>query len=459
MSAQLPDPLARAILQLADHLSSGTTPYEFHTPTPETHAKVLRRLALEHGIEAGDKSRGAARAASTSSGNDRIFGDKLALRAKTDTELWGWSLPLDSSQQVEQYLPASLIAPEQDESRSQLVRHDAVTGTSLPLIRLSNLYLPSIRPNLDQDAHLLAQRRQAVLYAHSAFPTSAQDSVFFGPDTYRFVRFLHESLGLLSPPRGARSWRMGVDVGTGAGAGAIVLAGLKQSEGVASSTANQHDARKPLIDTVLGTDINPLALRFAQANSELYRNTTQAAPVPDWSSRLDFRLCSLLSGLTDPERSDVDLIVSNPPYIAFDTPDDQGDNSGSGTTGGATYADGGKLGIALPLLILRDALDTLPTGGVCLLYTGVPILMSGPGSSGRAGINPLWSAVRELEAKGKAKVEYWDTMDSDVFGDEMVGPEAEQRGSAASESAKLGAYARTGVARIEVVGVAVRKTS
>ncbi|CAO1634612.1 unnamed protein product [Jaminaea pallidilutea] len=455
MSAQSPDPLVRAILQLADHLSSGTTPYEFHTPTPETHAKVLRRLALEHVIEAGDQSSGAARAASTSSGNDRILSDKLVLRAKTDSELWGWSLPLDSSQQEAQYLPAS----EQDDLRSQLVQHDAATGTSLPLIRLSNLYLPSIRPNLDRDAHLLAQRRQAVLYAHSAFPTSAQDSVFFGPDTYRFVRFLHESLGLLSPPRGAQSWKMGVDVGTGAGAGAIVLAGLRQSEGVVSSTANQRDAQKPLINTVLGTDINRLALRFAQANSELYRNTTQAAPVPDWSSRLDFRLCSLLSGLTDTERSDVDLIVSNPPYIAFDTPGDQGDNSGSSTTGGATYADGGKLGIALPLLILRDALDTLPIGGVCLLYTGVPILMSGPGSSGRAGINPLWSAVRELEANGKAKVEYWDTMDSDVFGDEMVGPEAEQRGPASSESAKLGAYARTGVARIEVVGVAVRKTS
>lgn len=458
MSAQSPDPLVGAILQLANHLSHGATPYEFHTPTPETHTKVLRRLALEHVIEAGDKGSGAARAASTSSGNDRILSDKLALRAKTDTELWGWSLPLDSQQEA-QYLPASLIAPEQDDLRSQLVQHDATTGTSLPLIRLSNLYLPSIRPNLEQDTHLLAQRRQAVLYAHSAFPTSAQDSVFFGPDTYRFVRFLHESLGLLSPPRGAQSWRMGVDVGTGAGAGAIVLAGLKQSEGVTSSTADQRDAQKPLINTVLATDINRLALRFAQANSELYRNTTQAAPVSDWSSRLDFRLCSLLSGLTDTERSDVDLIVSNPPYIAFDTPGDQRDNSGSGTTGGATYADGGKLGIALPLLILREALDTLPIGGVCLLYTGVPILMSGSDSSGRAGINPLWSAVRELEANGKAKVEYWDTMDSDVFGDEMVGPEAEQQGFTSSESAKLGAYARTGVARIEVVGVAVRKTS
>ncbi|HEY5959087.1 MAG TPA: hypothetical protein VIV60_21165, partial [Polyangiaceae bacterium] len=32
------------------------------------------------------------------------------------------------------------------------------------------------------------------LFAHSSFPTLQSDSVFFGPDTYRFVQFVRRSL-------------------------------------------------------------------------------------------------------------------------------------------------------------------------------------------------------------------------------------------------------------------------
>src|SRR4051812_26439067 len=38
------------------------------------------------------------------------------------------------------------------------------------------------------------------LYFHSAFPTEAADSVFFGPDSYRFVSFIAGELAQLATP-------------------------------------------------------------------------------------------------------------------------------------------------------------------------------------------------------------------------------------------------------------------
>ena len=55
------------------------------------------------------------------------------------------------------------------------------------------------------------------LFLHSAFPTSASDAVFFGPDTYRFANaircHLNQHTGMI---------RRAVDIGCGSGAGAIL---------------------------------------------------------------------------------------------------------------------------------------------------------------------------------------------------------------------------------------------
>ncbi|HLL30637.1 MAG TPA: methyltransferase, partial [Allosphingosinicella sp.] len=81
------------------------------------------------------------------------------------------------------------------------------------------------------------------LFLHSAFPTDQADAVFFGPDSYRYVRFLTAELPRLAPAR-----RL-VDIGAGSGVGAVAAAALLPG---ARLTA---------------TDINPLALRFARINA------------------------------------------------------------------------------------------------------------------------------------------------------------------------------------------------
>jgi methylase of polypeptide subunit release factors len=83
------------------------------------------------------------------------------------------------------------------------------------------------------------------LFVHSAYPTSAPDSVFFGPDTVRFSVAIRNHLDAHSAPVSRAA-----DVGCGAGAGAIAFA----------ATASTAD--------VLMLDINAAALRFARLNAE-----------------------------------------------------------------------------------------------------------------------------------------------------------------------------------------------
>ena len=81
------------------------------------------------------------------------------------------------------------------------------------------------------------------LYLHSAWPTLAPDSVFFGPDSYRFAACIRRRLD----PR-SRVTRL-VEIGAGSGVGAITAAGLYRDAEIAF------------------TDINPAALRLASINA------------------------------------------------------------------------------------------------------------------------------------------------------------------------------------------------
>ena len=82
-----------------------------------------------------------------------------------------------------------------------------------------------------------------LLFAHSAYPTTQADAVFFGPDTYRFARAILQH----RPARVGRA----VDIGCGAGAGAILVA--RDWPGA----------------EVLAVDINPAALRMTRVNAAL----------------------------------------------------------------------------------------------------------------------------------------------------------------------------------------------
>ena len=156
------------------------------------------------------------------------------------------------------------------------------------------------------------------LFVHGAYPTDAADSVFFGPDTYRFARWIAAQLGELSEIR----WL--VDMGAGTGAGAIAA------------------ARSAAVQRTTLVDINESALRYAAINAQaagIAVETLHAAEMP----------------------AGPDVMIANPPYLM----DRQG----------RAYRDGGALlGGELALDWCRQALGRLAPGGRILLYTGAAIV-------------------------------------------------------------------------------------
>lgn len=198
------------------------------------------------------------------------------------------------------------------------------------------------------------------LYFHSAYPTSAEHAVFFGPDTYRFVRALRAELG---PDLGTNAVQRAVDIGCGAGAAAIAIA-----------------LHAPEAD-VLALDINDAALRMSSINAAL----AGAANVRP-----------LHSDLLKAADGQFDLIVANPPYLL-----DPGER--------AYRHGGGELGAGLSLDIVRASLVRLAPGGRLLMYTGVAMV---------AGADPFLARIKPLlDAAGMC----WDyeEIDPDVFGEEL----------------------------------------
>lgn len=156
------------------------------------------------------------------------------------------------------------------------------------------------------------------LYVHSAYPTLSADSVFFGPDSYRFASLLSRSVG---------SARRCVDVGCGSGAGALSIADR--------------------VDRIVLTDLNTHALRFARINAEL-------AGVAD---RVELSCGDLLAPVEGP----LDLVIANPPYLV--DPAQRAYRNG-----------GGSLGEGLAVRIVEQARARLTPGGRLVLYTGAPIV-------------------------------------------------------------------------------------
>ncbi|HEV7558850.1 MAG TPA: class I SAM-dependent methyltransferase [Kofleriaceae bacterium] len=156
------------------------------------------------------------------------------------------------------------------------------------------------------------------LFVHSAFPTTDEASVFFGPDSYRFCSLVSRVV-----EHAARV----VDVCCGSGVGAITLSDR--------------------CERITLADINPRALSFARVNAHLANIT----------DRVEIACGDLLA----PVRGDVDLVIANPPYLA--------------DRARRVYRDGGgELGIELGVRIVRDSLARLAPGGRLILYTGAPIV-------------------------------------------------------------------------------------
>ncbi|HTH45853.1 MAG TPA: class I SAM-dependent methyltransferase [Oxalicibacterium sp.] len=297
--AALPDDIdaAPALLQLGRALQQSG--YRFTTVTPLTHQRVNARPENAW--------------------------------AATLRDVFGWSRPFRKGTlpaHIEHMLHAADIAtPQQDGWRSML--------------RASTL--------------------GPYLFFHSAFPTSEADAVFFGPDTYRFIRALELELAALAP----RIWRA-ADIGCGAGPGAIAIA-----------------ARCPQAE-VLAIDINDAALQLTAVNAAL-AGTANVKP------------CH--SDLLSEVEGSFDLIVSNPPYLV-----DRSQRA---------YRDGGgALGAALSLAIVDAAIARLTPDGTLLMYTGAAVV---------DGDMPFLLAVAErLQQAGCS----WtvEEIDPDVFGEELDEP-------------------------------------
>jgi methylase of polypeptide subunit release factors len=283
-----------ALLQLARTVQA--TDYQFTTPTPATHARVNARP-------------------------ENVWARDLR-------DVFGWSRPFRPD-----ILPPGLFALMQ-EAAVATPHGDGWRS----LVRLSTL--------------------SGLLFLHSAYPTAAADSVFFGPDTYRFARAIASHLERRAPPV-----RRAVDVGCGAGPGAVLLArDLPGAE-------------------VLAVDINPAALRLTRVNAAL-----AGAPVVACRSDL----------LGDVDGS-FDLIVSNPPYLVD-------------PASRAYRHGGGLLGAGLSLDIVRAACDRLAPGGMLLLYTGAAVVN---------GDDPFRAAAAsQLTAAGLDWT--YEEVDPDVFGEELA---------------------------------------
>jgi release factor glutamine methyltransferase len=240
--------------------------YSFVTPTPETHRRVLKN-GDRHSI-------------------DRRTGESRSACHHLLRDVFGWSRPFEPAE-----LPRRLLA---------LMDAAGVLAADGPLLRSTVRY----------------SSLGSLLFAHSAFPTVEPDSVFFGPDTYRFAALLD-----------SRVQRAGhvADVGCGTGAGGLLLA--------------------PRALSVQLLDVSPRAVRFAKANAELNGLPARVAQ------------SDVLSGAEAP----LDLVVANPPYLADPLK--------------RAYRDGGEgLGTALSVRIAKEALDRLRRGGRLLLYTGTPVV-------------------------------------------------------------------------------------
>jgi methylase of polypeptide subunit release factors len=233
-----------------------TADYQFITPTPATHARVLARPR---------------------SGRPTL------------RDIFGWNQPFEATD-----LPADMFDRLQSAGAVEVLGDGCLRSR----LRVSSL---------GDD-----------LFLHSSFPTQAPDSIFFGPDSYRFAAFIEKEVRRI----GACEWL--VDMGSGTGAGAIAA------------------ARCGKIASITLVDVNPEALRLAGINAaaaELAVEVCMADRVPDGA----------------------DLVIANPPYLM--------------DSAKRAYRDGGDLlGGEVALRWVEQSLAGMAPGGTMLLYTGAAVV-------------------------------------------------------------------------------------
>ena len=145
------DGRAAALLDLLHVLKNRG--YSFVTPTPATHARVVKRASRRPAHDLRD--------------------------------IFGWSLPFDPK----------LLDPELARiltKANALERHGDGLKSRFRVSSLGN-----------------------DLFLHSAYPTDCQEAVFFGPDSYRFARLIGDELSRRPQKKGARLVDIGTGAGVG----------------------------------------------------------------------------------------------------------------------------------------------------------------------------------------------------------------------------------------------------
>ena len=296
-----------------------STGYRFITPTPLTHQRVIAHRAEQVGT--------------------------------TLRDIFGWNLPfaLDSLDSLDSLTPELL----------------AVMNNAGILKAHGNRHISTVRiSSIDDD-----------LFLHSGYPTDQSDAVFFGPDSYRFSRFIQHSIQT-SAQRQPMTWSARshkpmriLDVGCGSGIGGVVAArSLAHHETVLEVTMN---------------DINLVALQYTAINAACADIAVELAQGDG---------LSVVAGKFD-------LIICNPPYL-YDSSQ-------------RIYRHGGEsLGRALSVRIAVDALTRLLPGGQLLLYTGVAIV---------DGKDPFLDELLPLLRSAEFEWSYSE-IDPDVFGEELDQP-------------------------------------
>lgn len=275
--------------------------YQFTTVTPETHRRILARKP--------DKNANPLR------------------------ELFGWNRPLPVVN-----LPSAIL---QLAERAQLIERQGNQVTSK--VRFSTL---------NQN-----------IFMHSAFPTEQEDAVFFGPDSYRFVRFLMQKIN---------SAKQIIDIGCGSGVGGLALARHLKEHHTKDHTVE--------LENLFLSDISVQALEFARINSKM----ANAKP-PQF----------LQSDLFKNIPTGIDVVIANPPFIM-----DRQERF---------YRHGGQAhGSELSVRIVTDALNYLQPRGQLVLYTGTAVVNGR--DIFRQAIAPL---IKDLDFS-------YEEIDPDIFGEELT---------------------------------------
>jgi SAM-dependent methyltransferase len=294
----LPIEVSAALLRIGEHLKENH--YRFVTVTPVTHRIVIARSADHYKAD--------------------TYQDTLR-------DFFGWNREVDKK-----LLSASLIE-----------------------------LLSLVGSTIEQDGKIKCRLRFSTIgeeiFLHSGYPTDQKNSVFFGPDSYRFSRFI------LAKIKHAKSI---LDIGCGTGVGGISL--LKQ---ISMNT----EARPRLFLS----DINPLALAFAKINETL--NGIKESHIFE-------------SDFLKNAPKKIDTLIANPPFVIDPKK--------------LAYRNGGaQRGSEASLDIVIGAMNYLDCQTLAL-YTGTPIIN---------GKDIFLSELVKVITKDFSFT--YEELDPDIFGEEL----------------------------------------